>query len=229
MLTFNKVTKFYRMKNGTRNYVLNNVSLEIPQCNLAVVGGNGAGKSTLLRLIGGAESPNSGEIITNGYPSWPLGLGVGFQGSLSGRENINFVCKINGLSKAETAQTIQYVHDFTELNDHFDNPIKNYSSGMRARLAFALSTAFAFDIYLIDELTSVGDASFREKANNAFQGIKNSGSIIYVSHSLDALKLNCDAVLFLKNGTVSYFEDIDDGIHEYRKFIHGDRIGRHKS
>ena len=123
------------MKGGRLHYVLKDVSLDIPSNHsIGVLGPNGAGKSTLLRMIGGAEAPNSGEIKTNSSVSWPLGLGVGFQGSLSGRQNVLFVCQINGLSKAETKQVLEGVIDFTELGDFFDMPVKTYSSGMRGRL-----------------------------------------------------------------------------------------------
>jgi len=208
------------MKGGRLHYVLKDVSLDIPSNHsIGVLGPNGAGKSTLLRMIGGAEAPNSGEIKTNSSVSWPLGLGVGFQGSLSGRQNVLFVCQINGLSKAETKQVLEGVIDFTELGDFFDMPVKTYSSGMRGRLGFGLSINFDFDYYLIDELTSVGDATFRAKATKEFERIKETSSLIYVAHNLQLLKESCNSALFLRDGEADYYEDIMDGIRAYQKYI----------
>ena len=208
------------MKGGRLHYVLKDVSLDIPSNHsIGVLGPNGAGKSTLLRMIGGAEAPNSGEIKTNSSVSWPLGLGVGFQGSLSGRQNVLFVCQINGLSKAETKQVLEGVIDFTELGDFFDMPVKSYSSGMRARLGFGLSINFDFDYYLIDELTSVGDAIFRTKAAKEFERIKQSSSLIYVAHNLKSLEASCQSALFLRDGDVTYYENIKDGINAYQDYI----------
>ena len=208
------------MKNGEKHYVLKNASFEIRSNeNLGILGPNGAGKSTLLRMIGGAEAPNSGKIITDANVSWPLGVGVGFQNSLSGRQNIQFVCDINGLSKKETKIVIQDVIDFAEIGKFFDMPVRSYSSGMRARLGFGLSISFDFDYYLIDELTSVGDAIFRKKAKAAFVEIKKKASLIFVAHNLKTIEESCDSALFLKEGNVSYFEDVKDGIASYNEYI----------
>lgn len=219
MISLKNVTKYYVMKSGKKNYVLNDVTIDIPKCNLAVLGPNGAGKSTLLRLLGGAEKPNEGSITCSGEISWPLGLSVGFQGSLTGLENINFVCKINGLSKRETSSIIQHVKDFSELEEHLENPIKTYSSGMRAKLAFGLSTAFDFDVFLIDELTSVGDAAFRQKAIKEFEEIKKRASIIYVSHGLANLRQSCDRAIFLQQGSLQLFDDVEKGIEAYQDYV----------
>jgi len=220
MISIQNVTKYYPMKGGAIHYVLKDVSLEIPSDHsIGVLGPNGAGKSTLLRMIGGAESPNSGSIRTESNVSWPLGVGVGFQGSLSGRQNVLFVCQINGLSKAETKQVLNGVIDFTELGDFFDMPVKSYSSGMRARLGFGLSINFDFDYYLIDELTSVGDAIFRTKATKEFERIKQSSSLIYVAHNLKSLEDSCQSALFLRDGDVTYYENIKDGINAYQDYI----------
>jgi len=220
MISIQNVTKYYPMKGGAIHYVLKDVSIEIPSDHsIGVLGPNGAGKSTLLRMIGGAESPNSGSIRTESNVSWPLGVGVGFQGSLSGRQNVLFVCQINGLSKAETKQVLNGVIDFTELGDFFDMPVKSYSSGMRARLGFGLSINFDFDYYLIDELTSVGDAIFRTKATKEFERIKQSSSLIYVAHNLKSLEDSCQSALFLRDGDVTYYENIKDGINAYQDYI----------
>lgn len=224
MISIENVTKYYPMKGGEMHYVLKNLSLEIPsRRSIGILGPNGAGKSTLLRMIGGAEAPNSGRIRTNASISWSLGLGVGFQGSLTGRQNVLFVCQINGLSPSETAEVVQGVIDFSELGDFFDMPVKTYSSGMRGRLGFGLSINFDFDYYLIDELTSVGDAAFREKAKREFDRIKNASSLVYVTHNLQLLQQSCESALFLHEGNAIYYEDIQDGIKAYQEYIREQR------
>jgi len=220
MIRLEKVTKYYPMKGGKKHYVVKDIDLEIPpNKSLGILGPNGAGKSTLLRLIGGAESPNSGRIKSVGQVSWPLGLGVGFQGSLTGKQNVVFVCQINGLSISDTRKVIDGVVEFAELGDFFDMPVKSYSSGMRARLGFGLSINFDFDYYLIDELTSVGDAIFRKKAETAFKEIKGRAALVFVAHNLNTLKESCESALFLRNGVATYHDDIHEGIAEYEKYI----------
>lgn len=215
MIQLNNVTKFYQTRRGIR-YVLKNVSLVIPdRANLAVLGPNGAGKSTFLRMIGGAEMPNSGKITSNVAISWPLGISTGFQGSLSGRSNVLFVCKINGLSLKWSRKVVEDVELFAELGEYFDMPVSSYSSGMRARLSFGLSMAFEFDVYLIDELTSVGDANFRKKSVEAFEKLKERASLIFVSHSLNSLRKTCDSALFLRDGDATFYPDIEEGVAAY--------------
>lgn len=221
MIKLENITKYYPMKGGGLHYVLKDLNLEIPpNRNIGIMGPNGSGKSTLLRLIGGAEAPNAGKIITNASVSWPLGLGAGFQGSLTGRQNVLFVCEINGLSKLETQLVVDSIIEFSELGEFLDMPVKSYSSGMRARLGFGLSVNFEFDYYLIDELTSVGDAVFRKKANEEFRKIKESASsLIYVTHNTEALKKTCESAILLNQANAEYFENIDEGIKVYRDYI----------
>jgi capsular polysaccharide transport system ATP-binding protein len=227
MIELRNVTKAYPVKNALR-YVLRDVSVVIPaRTNVAVLGPNGAGKSTFLRLIGGAESADSGTIISDSEISWPLGLTTGFQGSLTGRQNVLFVCRINGLNPSQCQEVIRQVTDFAEIGEYFDMPVNTYSSGMRGRLSFGLSMAFDFDVYLVDELTSVGDAIFREKAKAAFERIRKRASLIYVSHNLSSLRESCQTALFLRDGHVDFYPDIDEGIAAYTEYIrehrnHGD-------
>jgi capsular polysaccharide transport system ATP-binding protein len=219
MIELRNVTKTYPVKTGLR-YVLRDVSLVLPaRANIAVLGPNGAGKSTFLRLIGGAEAADSGTIITDSDISWPLGISSGFQGSLTGRQNVLFVCRINGLSPAQIKEVMRQVNDFAEIGEYFDMPVNTYSSGMRARLGFGLSMAFEFDVYLIDELTSVGDAIFREKAKAAFENIRTRASLIFVSHNLKTLRQSCQSALFLRDGMADFYQDIDDGIGAYQEYI----------
>jgi capsular polysaccharide transport system ATP-binding protein len=219
MIELRNVTKSYPVKNG-RRFVLRDVSLVIPsRSNIAVLGPNGAGKSTFLRLIGGAEAADSGTIIADSEISWPLGLTSGFQGSLTGRQNVLFVCRINGLGRAQIREVIRQVTDFAEIGEYFDMPVNTYSSGMRARVSFGLSMAFEFDVYLIDELTSVGDAIFREKAKAAFENIRKRASLIFVSHNFKTLRQSCQSALFLRDGKADFYQDIDDGLAAYNDYI----------
>ncbi len=220
MIRLENVTKFYELKGGDRHYVLQDLTLEIPpNRNIAILGPNGAGKSTLLRMIGGAESPNSGRIVSDAHISWPLGVSAGFQGSLTARENIEFVCRINGLSQKETREVIQNVQEFAEIGNFFEQDMKTYSSGMRARVAFGLSIVFDFDYYLIDELTSVGDAAFRAKAQAEFKKIRERASLIFVSHNMAMLQEACDAAIVLGGGNAVYYPDIDRGIDAYEETL----------
>lgn len=219
MIELKNVSKAYPIKNGMR-HVLRDVSLVIPdRAQIAVLGPNGAGKSTFLRLIGGAEDADSGTIITDCDISWPLGLNSGFQGSLTGRENLLFVCRINGLDLHASHHVMSQVISFAEIGEYMDMPVATYSSGMRARLSFGLSMCFQFDVYLIDELTSVGDVIFREKAKAAFNQIRQSSSLIFVSHNLRALRQACDSALFLRDGKADYFADIEEGIDVYEQYV----------
>ncbi len=228
MIRLHNLTKYYPV-NGGRKYILKNVSLEIPTgTNVAVLGPNGAGKSTFLRLIGGAEPADSGKIVTDQDISWPLGLATGFQGSLTGRQNVGFVCEINGLNRLETFQVMKAVMDFAEIGNYFEMPVRTYSSGMRARLTFGLSMAFRFDVYLIDELTSVGDAVFRKKAQTAFDEIKSRASLVFVSHSMKSLKSSCDSALFLRDGNATYYTDINEGLAQYERYINRGAVRKKK-
>ncbi|HFP1231741.1 TPA: ABC transporter ATP-binding protein, partial [Escherichia coli] len=148
MIKIENLTKSYRTPTG-RHYVFKNLNIIFPKdYNIALIGQNGAGKSTLLRIIGGIDRPDSGNIITEHKISWPVGLAGGFQGSLTGRENVKFVARLYA-KRDELNERVDFVEEFSELGKYFDMPIKTYSSGMRSRLAFGLSMAFKFDYYLI--------------------------------------------------------------------------------
>lgn len=210
------VYKRYR-HHRTRDWVLKDLSFTIPTgLSVGLVGANGAGKSTLLRLIGGMDTPDRGEIIRNCRVSWPIGLGGGFQGSMTGRQNVTFVARIHG-NEHEMEKIIHYVQEFAEIGKAFDQPVKTYSSGMRARLAFGLSLAFDFDVYLSDEATAVGDAVFKEKAKKAFTDKVGQSSLIMVSHSEGILRDLCQAGIWLRKGQAIWYDDINDAITEYRK------------
>lgn len=216
MLDVRNVTKSYLTPRG-RRYVFRDLSFSVPpNRNIGLVGRNGSGKSTLMRLIGGADTPDRGKIITDRSISWPVGLSGGFQGSMTGRDNVKFVCRVYGAIGERMTEVIDYVRDFSDLGKWFDEPVKSYSSGMRSRLAFGLSMAFQFDYYLIDEVMSVGDAHFRKKSNRAFAEKMKKSNIILVSHSMDDIKRLCNLVLLIENGGVKIFEDVDAGIAAYQ-------------
>jgi capsular polysaccharide transport system ATP-binding protein len=183
-----------------------------------LVGRNGAGKSTLLRLIGGIDVPSSGTIERHCRVSWPMGFSGGLQGSLTGRQNAKFVCRIHG-HHHDLAERIAYIQDFAEIGTAFDEPIKTYSSGMKSRLQFAMSLAFDFDVYISDEITSTGDAAFREKAARAFEHLIGKAGLIMVSHSDSTLRQFCKAGIWLHQGKAIWFDDIDDALRNYNESI----------
>jgi len=219
MIEFVDVTKYYRTRKG-RHYVLRDVSFTLPSnTNIALLGRNGAGKSTLMRLIGGAESPNEGEIYRDCSVSWPMGLAGGFQGSMTGAENIRFICRIYGLSTEDTDEVVAFVDAFAEIGDFLNMPVKTYSSGMRARVIFGLSLSLKFDLYLVDELTSVGDFHFRKKAAKAFLELRKRSSIIFASHNLVSVEEMCDAAIVLYNGEFQYFQNVEEGVENYKHWV----------
>ncbi|WP_339428729.1 ABC transporter ATP-binding protein [Pseudomonas taetrolens] len=193
-----------------------NLSLSIPPGkNIGLIGRNGAGKSTLMRLLGAADIPDSGSVVTDKSISWPVGLTGGFQGSMTGRENIKFVCRVYGAVGDDMREKIRYVQEFAEIGDWIDEPIKTYSSGMRSRVAFGLSMAFDFDYYLIDEVMSVGDAQFKRKCVDVFQEKLQQSKVVLVTHNMNEVKKICDIVLLVRNGEIQVYEDVAEGIKAY--------------
>lgn len=169
-----------------------------------------------MRLLGGQDVPDAGVIQSSGRISWPVGLSGGFQGTLSGRENVKFICRVQGYEGHGLADRVAFVEDFAEIGKYFDMPVKSYSSGMRARVGFGLSLAFKFDYYLIDEALSVGDMHFKKKATEAFKSRVDGSHLILVTHGMSQVKTLCDFVLVLENGAVLSFEDVDEGIDYYK-------------
>lgn len=215
MIRIEHLTKSYRTPQG-RHYVFKDLNVELPGGkSVALLGRNGAGKSTLLRVIGGIDRPDSGSIYTNKTISWPVGLSGGFQGSLTGRENVKFVARLYS-EKSELKNKVDFVEEFAELGKYFDMPIKSYSSGMKSRLGFGLSMAFKFDYYLVDEVTAVGDARFKQKCSDLFKSRHSESSFLMVSHSLNSLKEYCDVALFLgRDNVVHYFDNVENAIKKY--------------
>lgn len=207
------VTKFYRSNIGPQ-YVFRDITFDFPtENNVAILGKNGSGKSTLFRMLAKSEYPDSGEIYTDKSMSWPVALATGIHPHMTGRENTRFIARINGVADIQEFERI--VQDFAELGSRFDLPVRTYSSGMRARLVFACCINIDFDIYLIDEATSVGDPQFRKKAKVALKEKSQSAGLIMVSHEIEQIKEFCTSAVLLDNGKMTYYSDLDKAISVY--------------
>lgn len=218
MIEVSHVCKSYRLPHGARKDVLRDASITfLPGVNMGILGLNGQGKSTLLRIISGAERPDSGSVIRRGRISWPIGFSGGFNGSLTGRENLRFTSRIYG---ADIKKVTAFVEDFAELGPYMDMPIKTYSAGMRSKLAFGLSMSIGFEFYLIDEGWSVGDASFRAKAEAVFNERKAHATLVVVSHSIGTIRKNCDSAAVLHNGLLRVYDNLDDALRVYTEICH---------
>lgn len=212
MLVFDKVSKFYRTK-GIRKTILTDFSFAFPtDRNVGIMGRNGTGKSTMMRLMAGIEPPDCGHVYRTTRVSWPLGFSDGFNGSMTGIENIRFVSRIYG---QDTEKVMSYVTEFAELGPSLRLPIKTYSSGMKARLAFGLSMAIDFDVYLIDEITAVGDEDFKKKSKAVFQEKLAKSQIIMISHSPGTIKQYCDCGLLLEKDRIRFFDEVNDLLAAY--------------
>ena len=212
MIRLVDVAKSYRTNNG-RKTVLTDVDYDfLPGQSTGLIGPNGAGKSTLMRLISGAELPDRGFVDRQATVSWPLGFSGGLHGSLTGRENVGFVSRIYGRDYGEM---LNYVCDFAEIGRSIDDEVKTYSSGMRARVAFGLSMAIAFDFYLIDEVIAVGDVSFRRKCRRVLDDRLATSTVVLVSHSTSMLREFCQAGCVLEDRRLIKFPDVNDAIRHY--------------
>lgn len=216
MIRLQNICKTHRLQ-GRGKIVARNIHATFPTgARIGLIGRNGAGKSTLLRLISGTMAPDRGAVIADGTISWPVGFAGSFHPDLTGAQNTRFIARIYGVDSAELTE---FVADFAELGPHFSLPLRSYSSGMRARLAFGCSMGIPFDTYLVDEVTSVGDALFRRKSEEVFRArTRNSGAIV-VSHSLGLLERICDAGAVLENGRLTYYPKIATAIAHYQAMI----------
>jgi capsular polysaccharide transport system ATP-binding protein len=214
MIAFDNVSKVYHARGGERR-ILDNVSFSIGRGrSVGIVGRNGAGKSTLTRLIAGIEFPTSGRIRRDMSVSWPIGFGGAFQGSLTGADNARFIARIY---RKKLDRMLDMVEDFAGLGDYYRMPVKTYSSGMKARLAFAVSLAIEFDCYIVDEVTAVGDASFRERCAAALRARRERGTLIMVSHDPHTLREHCESGGLLRDGHIQFFDTIDETIEAYNQ------------
>lgn len=212
MIICEKVAKSYAMGSG-RKQVLKGLDLQIGRGeHVGLLGRNGAGKTTLIKLIGGVEMPTSGKIRRKMSISWPLGFGGGFQGSLTGYDNARFIARIYG---REYSELRDFVDDFSELGAQLKMPVKTYSSGMRARLAFALSLAIEFDCYLIDEVIMVGDQNFHKKCHYELFEKRGDRALIFASHSAELVREFCNRALVLHAGQGTIYTDVDEALDVY--------------
>lgn len=196
-----------------KKLVLQGINCQIERGEkIALLGRNGAGKSTLIKLISGVEMPTSGRVIRTMTTSWPLGFGGGFQGSLTGYDNARFIARIYG---REYREIREFVEEFTELGPQLKTPVKTYSSGMKARLAFALSLAIEFDCYLIDEIIMVGDQNFQRKCHEELFEKRNDRTLIIASHDTNSIREYCSKGLILDKGIGQSYEDINEALQIY--------------
>ena len=214
MIRLENVQKAYPTKSGKKVILRNFSGVFEDQQNVGILGHNGAGKSTLFRMLSGAEPPDRGRITRTGKVSWPLGFSGGFHGSLSGRENLRFICQIYGVKYRDV---VEFVEDFASIGRFMDMPVRSYSSGMKARLAFGASMALNFDYYLIDEVVAVGDAAFKKKSKTVLNDRLKSSSVLLVSHSSQLLKEFCDVGGVLHDGNLIFYETIDEAIAMHEK------------
>lgn len=214
MIRFKNLTKAFRTKEGYK-VVADAINLEIPSgVSVGLLGRNGAGKSTLMEMIGGTIEPDDGVIETVGTVSWPVGFAGSFHGDMSGAQNTRFIARVYGV---DTDQLVAFVQDFAELGSHFHTPVRTYSAGMRSRLAFGVSIGIPFDTYLVDEVTSVGDATFRVKSRVVFEERMKTAGAIVVTHSMPQLRKFCDVGAVLEDGKLTYFEDIEEAIKQHHR------------
>ncbi|MEJ6653139.1 MAG: ABC transporter ATP-binding protein [Euryarchaeota archaeon] len=196
---------------------IRNISLDVKKGEiLGIIGKNGSGKSTLLKLMAGIFPPDSGIISIRGSVSLLAGVGVGFHKDLTGRENAYLYGALMGRNQQQIDRLIVDIQEFTELEHHFDRPLRTYSSGMKSRLGISVATAFEPDLLLIDEVLGVGDASFREKSKIKVRKlIENSGAVVMVSHSMALLSDICDKIVLIENGSIVFIGDPKESIKKY--------------
>lgn len=213
MIHIEQVTKHYSTRHGSVT-VLDDVNLTVkPGEKVGILGRNGAGKSTIIRLISGAERPSAGRIRRDMTVSWPLAFGGAFQGTLTGLDNLRFICRVYGTSAEDK---IAFVQEFSELGRYLREPVKTYSAGMRARLAFAISMVVEFDCFLIDEIVAVGDARFHEKCRVELFEKRKDRAMIIVSHDPSYIKEHCQHAAVLVKGKLTSFDQVDEAFEFYQ-------------
>lgn len=214
MIEFQGLTKSFWTRDGPK-YVARDIFTTFPSgVSVGLLGRNGAGKSTLMQMIGGTVKPDSGTIIIKGSMSWPVGFAGSFHGDLTGQQNTRFIARVYGV---DTDDLLDFVEDFAELEAHFYLPVRSYSSGMKSRLAFGISIGIPFDTYLVDEVTSVGDAAFRRKSRLVFEERMRDAGAVVVSHTMTDMRQLCDAGAVLEDGVLTYYEDIEEAIAQHQE------------
>lgn len=218
MIRLEQLTKVFVLE-GKRKTVLKDVNAVFPTgVSVGLLGRNGSGKSTLLQMIAGTMDPTSGRILSTGTISWPVGFAGSFHPELTGIQNARFIARIYG---ADTDELVDFVEEFAGLGVHFRLPVRSYSSGMRSRLAFGVSMGIAFDTYLVDEVTSVGDAAFRAKSAEVFHARMRTAGAVVVSHSMAQMRELCQAGAVLEDGKLTYYDKIADAIEHHTRNMGG--------
>lgn len=214
MIDLRNVSKTYHL-NGRSTTVADRISVTFPAGKaVGILGRNGAGKSSLLKMISGAMEPDEGEIVIDGTVSWPVGFAGSFHPELTGLQNTRFVGRVYGV---DTDELVAFVEDFAGIGQHFRQPVRSYSSGMRSRVAFGLSMGIQFDTYLIDEVTAVGDVDFRRKSEALIAARLEHAGAVFVSHSLGQIKRICDHAAVLDNGDMYYYTDVDQAVRHHQE------------
>lgn len=214
MIRMERINKSYPTRGGPM-HVLRDVNLTVrPGERVGILGRNGAGKSTLIRLMSGAELPTSGVVRRGMSVSWPLAFGGAFQSSLTGYDNLRFICRIYGV---DPENKISFVEEFSELGVYLREPVKTYSSGMRARLAFAISMVIEFDCFLIDEIIAVGDARFHEKCHRELFERRGDRAMIIVSHDPNYIREHCTKASVLAGGRLHHAADVEEAFAFYHQ------------
>lgn len=217
MISIEHIHKVYPTRAGDR-VVLDDISFTLDRGEkLGILGRNGAGKSTLIRLVSGAENPTSGTITRTMSVSWPLAFGGAFQNALTGLDNVRFISRIYN---QDYRQNMEFVSDFTELGLYLREPVRSYSQGMRARLAFAISMIIEFDCYLIDEISAVGDAKFHEKCEAELFGKRGDRSMLIISHDTEYVRRHCQRFGVLHEGKLVFFDNFDESVEAHSRNLH---------
>lgn len=223
-------SSFFRQGKTKKFKAVDDVSFKVHKGEfLGIIGRNGSGKSTLLKMIAGiyGSDNNGGSIKVNGSMVPFLELGVGFNAELTGRENVFLNGTILGMSKKFIHEKYKEIVDFAEIGDFINMPVKNYSSGMKVRLAFSIAVQANADIYILDEVFSVGDAAFQQKSRKIIERFVEEGkTIIYVSHGLANVAKYSQRVIWLEQGKLMYDGDTEDGIKQYEEILHLDSSDR---
>ncbi|WP_311268998.1 ATP-binding cassette domain-containing protein [Sphingobium sp. WCS2017Hpa-17] len=213
MIRLIDINKSYPTRRG-RNHVLRNINLTLEKGQkIGILGRNGAGKTTLIRILGGVEKPSSGRVERDMTISWPLAFSGAFQQSLTGYDNLKFICRIYG---KDPEAALPAVEDFAELGRYMKEPLKTYSAGMRARLGFAISLVVEFDCFLIDEVVAVGDQRFQDRCREELLVKRADRSMFFVSHNPNFIRENCDRAAVLANGSLVCFDNVDEAYHHYQ-------------
>lgn len=227
MIVFDNVSKAFPSPKGGKKVILNSFTAAFPPgLNIGILGRNGAGKSTLMNMISGSEMPDSGRILREGKISWPLGFNGGVHGKLTGTQNTRFIADIYGKPRKKV---LDFVAEFSELGPYLDMPVKTYSAGMKARLAFGICMAIEFEYYLIDEVIAVGDTNFKKKCKDVFDQRRENATLLLVSHSAGLLRSFCDIGGVMHDGQLTFYNDIEEAIEVHEEILRTTSAAQRKS